>query len=91
MSRRCREVVIATHPAFEQLSETYKYFREYSSFLYTGIVHKLRNRVGIGYIDSSGNQKVSYAFVTFPYVKIVKIIFGTKHFNLSRIVTLTNM
>ena len=36
MSRRCREVVIATHPAFEQLSETYKYFREYSSFLYTG-------------------------------------------------------
>ena len=36
MSRRCREVVIVTHPAFEQLSETYKYFREYSSFLYTG-------------------------------------------------------
>ena len=40
MSRRCREVVIATHPAFEQLSETYKYFREYSSFLYTGTLHK---------------------------------------------------
>ena len=39
VSRRCREVVIATHPAFEQLSETYKYFREYSSFLYTG-THK---------------------------------------------------
>ena len=38
MSRRCREVVIATHPAFEQLSETYKYFREYSSFLYTGMI-----------------------------------------------------
>ena len=67
MSRRCREVVIATHPAFEQLSETYKYFREYSSFLYTGTVHNqdsisltINITVIIGYSDSTGKQKVSW-------------------------------